>query len=191
MEYEEYRAKVIECKRSGKNSWQWCTENGISHETYCTWRKRVSKKEGIEKINAECGVETAGRAAPKKYAEYREKVLECRGSGLTVEEWCRREDIKYNGYRTWQRSVAKREGLAAIDAECGRKVREKKDKTTELTQKKPKLYEISCGKREESDNGLHIKEGEGCITVQLGEWTVTGKGKGRGAVIKAVKRICC
>ena len=106
-----------------------------------------------------------------------------------MEEWCRQEGVKYNGYRTWQRKVAKKEGLAAIDLECGRKPRERMDAALLRTQQNPRLFEMAVER--ETGPDIRIEEKDGETSAYCGLWRVTGYGVPCSDVIKAVKRICC
>lgn len=121
MRYEEYREKVIEWKRSGEKSLEWCTAQGIAYETFRTWIKRVHICEGRGAIDKAAG--TTGRTAPKTYGEYRALVLICRGSGLTAKEWCEENGYSYATYCTWRKKVLRRENTEKIDTECGRPIR--------------------------------------------------------------------
>jgi len=190
MEYDEYRKKVIECKKSGMTSREWCKHERVEYETYCTWRKRVLGKEGAEKINSECGLNNQVRKKPRTYTEYREKVLECRGSGMLMEEWCKKEGIKYNCYRTWQRRVFEKEEKAAVDKECGRKPREKKDYSLEKANQNPDMYEISdLFNLEMEEIKIETHDGNN-ITIHCGVWTVSAIDRSLEDVIRAVKKIC-
>ena len=53
--YEEYRAIVLECKKSGQMAKDWCAAHEIRYTTYCDWAKKVNKKEGRAKIDGMCG----------------------------------------------------------------------------------------------------------------------------------------
>ena len=59
--YGEYRAIVMECKRSGEPAKTWCEEKGIRYTTYCGWAKKVYRKEGRENVEKMCGVERIPR----------------------------------------------------------------------------------------------------------------------------------
>ncbi len=190
MKYEEYRKKVIECKKSAMPVRQWCEAEGINYATYCTWRKRVNGKEGAEKIHLECGFADGAFKEPKTYAEYRKKVLECRGSGLLMEQWCEKEGIKYTCYRTWQRRVFEKEGQAAIDQECERRPREKKDYSLEKANQNPDMFEISNLFQLDNKEIIIEAQTENYIAVRSGVWTVSAVGHSLEDVIRAVKSIC-
>jgi hypothetical protein len=53
--YYEYRALVLVCRRSGLTAKEWCEENGYLYTTYCTWRKKVLRRENGDLFDAECG----------------------------------------------------------------------------------------------------------------------------------------
>jgi|GEM_PF-1788353 len=190
MKYEEYRKKVIECKMSGMTVLQWCEREGFQYTTYCTWRKRVIAREGAEKIHTECGFARESFKKPKPYAEYREKVLQCRGSGLPMEQWCGQEDIKYTSYRTWQRRVFEKEGQSAIDNECGRKPHENKDYTLEKINQNPDMCEISSLFRSETKEIEIETLTDDMVVVRCGAWTVGAYGRSLEDVIRAVKSLC-
>ena len=59
--YEEYRAIVLACKKSGQTAKDWCAAQGIRYTTYCGWAKKVYRKEGRENVERMCGVERIPR----------------------------------------------------------------------------------------------------------------------------------
>ena len=190
MKYEEYRQKVIECKKSSMTVWDWCNTEGINYNTYCTWRKRVLGKDGAEKIHSECGFVNEAFKKPKTYVEYREKVLECRGSGMPMEQWCEKAGIKYTCYRTWQRRVFEKEEQSAIDKECGRLPRKKKDYSLEKANQNPDMYEISNLFQLDTKELIIEKHTDNTVVVRCGVWTVSAVDRSLEDVIRVVKSIC-
>ena len=190
MKYEEYRQKVIQCKKSSLTIQQWCEREGVKYSTYCSWRKRVNEKEGAKKIHLECGFANETFKKTKIYDQYREKVLECRGSGMPMDQWCEKEGIKYTCYRTWQRRVFEKEKQSEIDKECGRLPRKKKDYSLEKVSLNPDMFEISNLFQLESKEILIETHTDNTIVVRCGVWTVSAVDRSLEDVIRAVKSIC-
>ena len=53
--YGEYRELVLTCRGSGLTAKEWCEENGYLYATYCTWRKKVLRRENSDTFDTECG----------------------------------------------------------------------------------------------------------------------------------------
>ena len=147
-------------------------------------------KEGAEKIHLECGFAHETLKKPKSYAQYRKKVLECRGSGLLMEQWCEKEGVKYSCYRTWQRRVFEKEEKSAIDKKCGRIPREKKDYSLEKTNQNPDMFEISNLFQLDTKEIIIKTHTDNTIVVSCGVWTVSAVDRSLQDVIRAVKSIC-
>jgi hypothetical protein len=87
---------------SGLNGAEYCRNKGITYSQFRDWRIEIRKRNAeIERIERE----SSDKMAVEQ--NWRQIIAECRNSGLSGAEYCRRKDIIYWHFADWkQRLVA-------------------------------------------------------------------------------------